>query len=235
MNLTEIEEEVNKRFHAGVRKWMEEENAKRDTSYFHVTSLVYKCKRKVWYESQYYDLVNKVDDASLSRMWIGTKLHETPISEMHEFPVWFQFEGASVGGRIDEIMEIDGKKFIIDKKFVSYIPKEANEHYMEQVTFYAALYYLQKGVFVDGIGIHYYKPTASYDDEGGKERTFIKLLTQEEILKFTDYIKDMVSDISNHIKNHTLPDPYQSWYCKYCPYRLSCAVDSKEFIESKGA
>ncbi len=232
MNEEEIAEEINKQFHDGVRKWMADENSKRDMSYFHVSSFVYKCKRKVWYEAKYSDKVPPLDDASISRMWIGTKLHETPVSDLHEVPVWYEFDGVKLGGRIDEIMKVDGKTFIIDKKFVNYIPRTPNDHYIEQVKFYAALYRLNTGTLVDGIGIHYYKPTVSYKDEDQKmrEKTFVRFVDEEEILKFEKYIEEMLKDIDYSLKNDVLPEPMASWYCEHCPFMASCLVNKKEFI-----
>jgi CRISPR/Cas system-associated exonuclease Cas4 (RecB family) len=229
----EIADKINEKFREGVRKWMDEEQAKRDKSIFHVSSFVYGCLRKVWYEEKYADKVPPVDDEGILRMWIGTKLHETPITEMHETPVWIDFPVKDFGGRLDEIFEIDGKKILVDKKFSNSLPKSMNDHYYKQITYYAAMLLYSKNILVDGVGIHYMKPTVNYNDKE-RERTFVKLLTKEEILEVGEEIKRMVYEVMEDLEKDILPPPYHSWYCQYCPFSVSCYAETKDYLADTG-
>ena len=146
-----IEQFVNK-----VGEWMDS-NYRADT--IHVTSLVYDCARKVWYERKKVKQVPlTADPEGLFRMWIGTKLHETPLTEYHETPLSWLIYGENVTGTIDEIFEIDGKKILIDKKFVGYIPNMIRDHYLKQIQIYAVMLNDIKGIKVDKIGILYSMP-----------------------------------------------------------------------------
>ncbi len=222
---------VNKKFREGVRKWMQAEGEKREKNYLHVSSFEYKCVRKVWYELKYADRVPDVEDTALLRMWIGTKLHETPITDNHEFRVEADIHGMHIGGRIDEIFEIDGHKYIIDKKFVKIIPSQPNDHYMTQVMYYAVLYYLMTGEFVDGVGIHYFVPVMTYDASVVTEKTYVRQLTQEDILSFKEFVEDQVLQLKTSLEKDTLPPPTRTWYCQYCPFSASCVNDSVDYVE----
>ncbi|MEM0143984.1 MAG: PD-(D/E)XK nuclease family protein [Candidatus Parvarchaeum sp.] len=230
MNEEEIAVEVNKKFRDGIKDWMTSENSKREKS-FHVSSFVYDCTRKVWYESKYDDKVPEPPDDGLFRMWIGTKLHETPVSESHEIPLRYNYMENWFTGRIDEIMEIDGKTFIIDKKFPQRLPRTANDHYLNQVMFYAALLKKTKGIVVDGVGIHYFTPTVAYEAHGEREKTFIRFVTPEEIDKYVEKIEQMMNEVITKLKNNTLPEKNVSWYCTYCPYKVSCDAESTAYME----
>ena len=229
MNEEEVAEAINAKFREGVRKWMDEEQAKRDKAIFHVSSFVYGCIRKVWYEEKYSDKIAPVDEEGLLRMWIGVKLHETPITDWHETPIWIDFPVKSFGGRLDEIFEIDGKKILIDKKFVNKLPISMNDHYFKQIMYYAALLLYSKEIVVDGVGIHYMLPTVSYKS-AKREQTFVKFVSKKEILETGEEIKRMVYSLLSHLETNTLPEPKRSWYCDYCPYINSCNADSLEYI-----
>jgi CRISPR/Cas system-associated exonuclease Cas4 (RecB family) len=228
----DMESKIEKEFLNRVRDWMESENAKRG-KYFHVSSFVYQCARKVWYEQTIEkEAVPKIDEDGLIRTWIGTKLHETPITNYHEHPLIAQISESDFGGRLDEIYEIDGKKVLIDKKFVGYIPNTMNDHHYEQIMYYAALLRETEGIVVDAVGISYFKPSVSYRSEK-RYKTYVRSVSEEDLDEYIKKIHDMVGEVEKHLADNTLPDKTVSWYCKYCFFKQSCDADSKEFVSKE--
>lgn len=214
-----IEEESVRR----IKKYMTDRNQERGKHY-HVSSFVYECMRKVWYEQTLGDM-NAPDDEGYIRMWIGTKLHETEFSDTHEYPLRINYDGSDFGGTIDELMEYNGMKIIVDKKFVGRIPRTMNDHYLNQIMMYAALMKMDKGIYVDGVALLYYLPHMRYGD-GERKKAFFKRLTHEEIDKQQIKLESMIKEVNTHIRDNTVPDRNVSWYCKYCPYKAPCDIDS---------
>lgn len=229
---TEIANEINKQFAAGVRKWMDSEQEKRSKEHLHVSSFVYSCVRKVWYETKYYDLVPPPDLEGTYRMWIGTKLHETPITDTHELPLFVESNDMKFGGRLDEIVEYNGKKIIVDKKFVSHIPSSPNDHYMNQIMFYAALLKMMKGVIVDGVALHYFVPHVRYERDL-REFTFVRLVSKDEIEAIEALIDEMMKKLKISLEQNVLPEKHVSWYCKYCPFKVSCDMESLDYLNGE--
>jgi len=230
VNTNEIEKEINEKFGEGIRAWMKSEGEKRDKNYFHVSSFVYECVRRVWYEKKYMDLLPELDIQSIYRMWIGTKLHETPVSSEHEVPVYGTFDGVEFGGRIDEIITLDNKmRIIVDKKFTNKLPYTPHEHYLHQIMFYAALLHNMTGEFVSGVALHYLTPTVEYGNSE-REKSFVRMVTPEEILQVEEVIKEMTAELKRTLAEDTLPTMHKSWYCTYCPFKVSCDAGSKEYM-----
>ncbi len=106
----------------------------------HVTDIVglESCERRFWFRK---NEPVPPDVKSLLRMWKGKKLHETCITSSSEIP----FEYEKVMGRVDEIHETAEKITVIDKKFVSFLPRNDRDvkkyysHYITQVEIYSAM------------------------------------------------------------------------------------------------
>ncbi len=106
----------------------------------HVTELVELeiCERKFWFRK--HEPVPP-DLKSLLRMWKGKKLHETPITDQSEVTL----ERHGVIGRIDEIAETPERITLIDKKFVSFLPRNDRDvkkyysHYITQLDLYSGM------------------------------------------------------------------------------------------------
>ncbi len=219
-----LEDKVLKQYEDRVAAWMK--SADREDT-IHVTSLVYGCARKVWYERKKVREFNLQDDIEgMFRMWIGTKLHETPLSDMHEYYLSSYIYGNKVTGTIDEIFEIDGMKILIDKKFVSKEPKDINEHYLKQISIYAVLLNDVKGIRVDKIGILYSRPLVDYYNKN-RNKVFLVDVTDQLLEDTRNELYKLIEDISTGLATDTLPAKHESWYCRYCAFKDLCDNNQK--------
>jgi CRISPR/Cas system-associated exonuclease Cas4 (RecB family) len=193
----------------------------------HVSSMVYECPRLLAYmleekvetiEKANADNVELGDvEDSLYRIWIGTKLHETPLTEMHEKKYVSEYKGYKVSGTIDEILDVDGKRYILDKKFVAKLPSAMYEHHRNQVMFYSVLMRDVDGIKADGIILLYFKPMLSaYGEE--RMKVFIEDISEKDI----DMYKEKMLDILDGIKERRAK---RSWYCQYCAFYDRCKLE----------
>jgi|Deesub1362A_J573_1020465.scaffolds.fasta_scaffold02467_6 CRISPR/Cas system-associated exonuclease Cas4 (RecB family) len=201
--------------------WKEVNNDDRDG--LHVTELVElaTCPRKVWFRKK-EPVPPEVK--SILRMWKGKKLHETAITINNEVEV--ELDG--VQGRIDEVYENPEKITVIDKKFVTFLPKNDRDvqkyysHYMLQAEIYA--YMLKKGTHDDRafecallfvnteeepfFYVHFWEP-----DFSEVEKKFHELIeTAGEILK---------AEHPPERNPEFMPSQYP---CTYCDYTSRCYI-----------
>ncbi len=230
MKTEEVEAEIEKNAIAGIKKWMDDRGQERGNHY-HVSSFTYECIRKMWYEEVNTERP-EIDDEGYIRMWIGTKLHETPISDVHELPLMATLGGEKpFGGTVDEIMTIDGKSIIVDKKFTGKIPLAMSENYREQVLNYAALYKINYNKYIDGVALLYVVPHINYGNSR-RMKAFVEWLTPNEINMQIKKIQMMIAVLEGHLKEKTLPEKHVTWYCKYCPYKVLCDGDYRDYKEA---
>lgn len=239
----DLNESVKLKFTENVKKFMVSGNDDRKKNVYHVSSLVYGCNRFVWYVRRSEDSgnpVNKfVDEEALFRMWIGTKLHETPVSDYHEKNVMMKIFGSVVSGTVDEIFIVDaednGKKIkvLIDKKFIgTSLPKTAREHNMKQALFYATM---MRDVFrekIDAVGILYFRPVVSYYSEE-RIAVFTMPFTENEYIANKIELESIVREVDKALKEDYLPPKKISWFCNYCDFKAFCAKEEKLPIVEK--
>lgn len=169
----------------------------------HVTSLVYDCLRRGYYENKFEE--GFFDIKTLITFWIGRAVHKTPIFSNHEMTL--RWEG--IVGTLDEYQ--DG--IVIDKKTTTYLPKQANAHHIKQVEYYAWLLWKNGYPFKEGYLV--------YID-----------INEKDIVVFPVFIKDLIT-IENEIlkkkkvldeamKNNIPPQRNIGWLCKYCNFASIC-------------
>ena len=131
-NLKKIELKILSAFHQSIAREELNRPAQFDTNIPHVTSLVYDCVRKM-----YYDLVfqneRKIDLKGAIRTWIGRKLHTTRFlnGELELALCWDKY----LQGVIDEY----DYPILLDKKTVRAIPRLPRPHHVKQLEYYKLL------------------------------------------------------------------------------------------------
>jgi hypothetical protein len=136
--------EVVRKFIKLLLEWELIERDKRKGE-LHLTDLTSPCIRQLYFSKK----ENGVEDIpDLIRAWEGKMLHEFPLLEQHEL----ELEYMGVKTSIDEYDPNTGT--LIEKKFVSFMPKDEGElkkyyaHYIEQVE-YEALFLIKNGKVVN--------------------------------------------------------------------------------------
>lgn len=102
-----------------------------------VTGLIYECLRRCVYSIIIPEPL--LDTRGSIRVWIGRKLHETPIfvNGEHELEILWTPEGGAIPikGRIDELWG----NLLIEKKTTRRIPSRPREHHVRQLEYYRVL------------------------------------------------------------------------------------------------
>lgn len=216
------EDEVKEIFTAAITKSLEEGNKDRKPTY-HVTSLVYGCPRKSIWEKRDAEIARKLDieGDGIFKVWMGTELHKTPITKMHEVELQYEKHGIVLTGTIDEVIELDGKFYILDKKFVDNTPREMRPHHRTQVAYYAVLLKLLKYITVEGIILLYYN-TGLRDE--WRVTPFIEPFTDTDYINYENELNSRMKDIADNEKNALPPNIFSKaeWICGYCKYREIC-------------
>ncbi len=220
-----IEKAIEEHFANAIRKASSSGQSERDHRAVHISEASYGCSRKLFYSTETRKSDDDVDINSLYRMWIGTKLHETPITEKHEVPLRIQRHGVDVHGTIDEIFEIDGKLVLADKKFVARLPEAMFEHHRNQVMFYAVMLNDTRGVQVDMVSLIYFMPIVSYGNDQ-RMRVFTAVVTKETIDTYRERLNALIDDVAAARLTRRLPSKSVSWYCRYCPFKQLCDGDA---------
>jgi len=174
----------------------------------HVTSLAYPCLRKA-----YYDLKLEHENISLDsafRMYVGKKVHETPLLSENEIELSYN----GVKGRVDEY---DGKtKFLLEKKTTRKIPSQPYPHHINQLEMYKVL--LEKnGKPVEQAAIMYIQ-LRPFDVRVQP----VELRPTEEVLK---EMMDKKAKLEQALKHGFIPEREgieSDWACAYCPYPAQC-------------
>jgi len=229
ISIKDIEHFVEESFYKGVKKFSDGEQQKRVRTSLHISSMSYDCSRKLWYEIV-TQRDSELDEEGLYRTWIGTKLHETEMyNSLHEIKVNYKTVDVDikVGGQIDEVLNYQGKRIIVDKKFVGRLPTEMWEHHKRQVYYYMLLYEQQEKLKVDYVAIFYFKPTVDYRWSKKRYKAFVDEVTDEKRKKYSERFNQLIQEVSDGLKKNKLPPVTVSWYCNYCPFRVPCDNNRK--------
>lgn len=211
---------------------------------FHVTSIVYGCVRRALWERK-AGTKPVSEDEKLYKPWIGTKLHETPITDGHEIGVKFKFGNQTLTGGIDEILKFGDDYYIIDKKFVWYVPRETYPHHIEQMATYATIlfnadeiYKLKgskwkaaknkyKGIKFRGM-ILYYIDMVERDDDF-RVHSHVHELTDSDYDYYRQKIDSFLNECLEHYDDELPPNIFDraDWACKYCRFEEICKEEWK--------
>lgn len=183
----------------------------------HATDLANICLRRAYYQKKYPEMM-RLSDEEILRVWIGWKLHTTQITEKHE--VSFEYE--DVMGSMDEIH--DG--WIVDKKFVRWIPKEPHDHYIRQMKIYLYNYWKVFGEKLKGAKLFY------VDVNRLKVKVFvIEMETEEDWNELVEWYEKLRDEFKKCLENDSPPPMTECWLCQKCPYNVFCYPVNKEVNE----
>lgn len=220
-----VEDEIKSNFEKAVRDFSNSNNAKRLAG-FHVSSLVYECQRKTFWDMKFPNEKEEMDIEGLYRTWMGTKLHETPITDKHEVHMKTKKHGYILSGTIDEIMTTSQGSFLLDKKFVAKLPDKMYEHHRNQVMYYAVMLKDIKHMSIDGIGLIYFSVGSNYNrDLGGYDdriKVYVEKVTDDILEEYRKKLYTFIDEVSLYLKSDIIPERRVSWYCKYCTFKAQC-------------
>lgn len=177
-----------------------------------VTDLVYDCLRYVWFRKKLFGLGKALSENEILTLWVGKKLHETPLSSNHEVSL----EAFGVRGRIDEIVEIDGEKVIVEKKTTKNLPSKPYPHHIKQVEYYSVLWFeVKKEVISKGAVIY-----ICLNEKTKKLKPFVFSLRPLSVVK--QEMLEKVRKLSKALEETEPPAPQPNWYCEFCEYFEFC-------------
>ena len=124
--------------------------------------------------------------------------------------------GAVLHGRLDNLIEYEGVKYIIDTKTTKMISNyPISETYKMQLMPYMKMFNIQKGGIL-------------YIEKNTLNKKFIEVDYDEELLK---YVFERLRVINSHLEDDTLPakeaaeDKSKKWACRFCQYKDKCDMD----------
>lgn len=128
-----------------------------------------------------------------------------------------------VSGRIDDVIEFNGSKSIVDKKTYSSVnrwnPDKIDDAYIFQLNEYKLLYHINYPDLPEiNSGVIAYIDVATRFKE-------IRVFQVE--LWGLDVIREKVLAKLDLLKAGTLPPRYVSWKCKFCPYKDICKPEQE--------
>lgn len=210
-DLKRIEKIVRNTFFKQVLQELDEEKR----SGVHVTGLVYDCLRRCYYELSIESReITGLDESTTLTFWIGKKLHEIELTDMHEFEV----EWNGVKGRIDEVFVIGNEYVIVDKKTARSLPNQVYDNHKKQIEYYSALLWKAKGINAR------YGAVLYIDVNSKKTKVFVFELPthKDKILEEMIAKKDKVMKA---IEEKKAPSQVLTWLCDYCGWWERCVRD----------
>jgi len=223
MSHQEISDFIIKQF----RDVQKEKVSKRERSKaIHVSDLTSPCTRKTWYNFHSTEVPINLD--SICNFYLGILLHEqAKLGKRNEVPVTANIREKKpvnvseinqdnfyecVTGTIDDILEINGKTVIVDKKTTNRIPEQPSEEYQTQINIYKLLLYINEGIDVKKGAILYLEKPSSFKETA----CFVfDLMNLEEIERMVIYKLD-------ELKSQTEPNRVITFRCDYCPHFKTC-------------
>lgn len=194
----------------------------------HVSDLVYDCIRRAYYNKKYGNSIEytsgediktsgSLTEREIMTFWIGKKIHELPITALHETPI--EYKG--VRGTFDEALTINGDFIIIDKKTVSKLPSRPYEHHKTQIKYYALMYWKTKNVKAKyGAVLYILKDTSMNNDE--IVRVFVFPITDKDYEDTEVTFIERLTILKNALDKDIPPQRTPSFMCRYCPWQELC-------------
>lgn len=209
----DIGEHIMSLFYKATLKDMEEDRG----NSIHVTDLVYYCLRHAYYAKQQpqYSLSRE----GILAVWIGKRLHETPLCERHEVELSYEADGVDIEGRIDELCNINGEWVIVDKKTTRNTPSTPHEHYVKQLTYYAWLAKQALGIEVKRVALLYINVAAN------EVKVITIPLTPLAVEQAGRELLEKAKILHQSLTNNTLPPRKFGWLCNYCQYFKRCVTE----------
>lgn len=217
MTIEEIQNAIYKQFVKSVVDSMKEERYG-----IHVSDLVYECLRRAYYGHIYKTDDSELDDKTLFTFWIGKKLHEVEVTDMHEFEV----EAFGVKGRIDEVIKVGEEYVIIDKKTTRHEVEKPYQHHIKQVQYYAVLLRAMKGISAKYGSIVYIN--VSVPDA----RVYVFDIGNLDEIEAE--LKKKASTLQKALEEGEPPEANPYWLCKYCAYRDVCSREGGLVLDDSG-
>lgn len=210
-----------------------------DRKGLHVTDIVYGCPKYARYvlDSRESGTEYKnISEDGLIRITAGKLFDSISFGDWHHVDLKMRIDGMyELYGQIDDILYLDGKLIVVDKKtVVTSPPKEAHSHYVNQVRYYVSMLYFGE-ILGSEIGdtealrrllekIDEIYGAILYIDIGVTTKTRIseakvigkwKMEEAEEIYyEVAEIVRKVMDGRGKEIK--------MSWFCQYCPIMNSC-------------
>jgi len=217
VDMSEIEEDIQSRFMKSLHEFRNKGGVHREG--IHVSDLVSDCLRSVYYNKTVGERLMDLD--GYLRTGYGMMVHEMiPLSEENELKVEYETSNVvKIVGRIDDVIMIDGKLIILDKKTTRKDIKYAYNNHWRQLYYYSVLYKETYDKDVDYVALCYINL-----EEVGLPKVFVNKVGDLYSVK-----AEMVSRaeaISNYLESNVLPPKKYSRSCKWCDYVVQCSGDS---------
>lgn len=216
------------------------EDLEEDRDGIHVSDLVYPCVRKSFFNMKYGGRIEYDDDGEtksstsltereIMTFWIGKKIHELPITKMHEIPV----EYMGVKGTFDEALWINGNFIIIDKKTSSKLPSRPYEHHKTQIKMYAYMYWKTMGEKAKyGAVIYILKDTSMANTE--IVRVFTFPITDEDYKVTKHIFETRLNALLEALRTDVPPERVPTFLCRYCHWQELCFRHGTKKFEIEG-
>jgi CRISPR/Cas system-associated exonuclease Cas4 (RecB family) len=196
----------------------------------HVTSLTSPCLRRTYYSRKFPKKEPTFEEAGI--LLFGTMVHENiALDKVTELKLCADIRNKTpihpskinkenlydcIEGSMDDLMEIDGTVYILDKKTFSskknWIPKEPNSDYVMQINIYSMLTKycynmdIKKGAIL-------YMDTAT---------RFAELRCFTFDLNDIELTRQQMLEKLDELKKDKMPNRYISWRCGYCSFSDIC-------------
>lgn len=188
-----------------------------DPTKVYVTDLVYGCPRRAWLARKYGSAFTRADD--ILRIWIGNKIHATPILANSELKV----EWENIKGRVDEYEE----GILVEKKSTTNVPRYGPwEPHKKQLQYYRVLLEMN--------GYPVFVAFVLYFDLTDLSKFTIY---QVQLGDFEELKKEMLErrdQILPYLNSNEIPPRRPSWICRYCHFTYLCYTKSKKVLEVVG-
>jgi len=210
------------------------------------------CKRQIFYKKIGQEASNPISEASYFKMALGSSSHEKIQDILKDIGILqecedmktIDYKGLTFNYRLDGIVEIEGKKYIIEIKtvyaagFRSIEEKPKSDHFI-QLQCYLNFENIEDGLILyvgrdNGFIVeHYIKRDSQFVDNKIDELKELKKMIEKKELPDKDFqiqLKNTGEGISEYFTKDKIK--YKSnWQCSYCAYHDKCW--SKELQEIK--
>ena len=179
----------------------------------HVSDLTQDCMRKTAYRLRGFT-PEPLSFKQAVPLVHGTALHEKiSLGGDNEVSVSAIIANDEIKGTIDDIIKVDDKIYIIDKKTTAKsIPKKIPAQYEWQLNIYKLLYYMEKKVDIKYGAICWIDKSSGWKNH----KTYIvELLDNQNIM---EYVLCKLAVLSTK----RLPAKVTSPLCNYCPFFKEC-------------
>ncbi|MEM0478295.1 MAG: PD-(D/E)XK nuclease family protein [Candidatus Caldarchaeum sp.] len=192
----------------------------------HVTDIVYGCPYYAkWASTRGREERRNIDEQGLIRLSVGKLLDTLDLGDWHHVKLTY----GDLQGEIDDIVELDGTLWIVDKKtVVEKPPREAHSHYVTQVQTYMVM--LKHGTVVScekgdleellkKVRTMPLKGAILYVDVSASTRTMVSDVVEvpAPAPEFEDWLEWMLFEVEKE-----KPEKVVSWFCHYCPIMNTC-------------